>query len=665
MDDSSRYNYVDAIIDSAEAELNKTGQNAYHLVLRKEESISALIFWASHCYEIEISKDVFGMVGTYHWALYRLPGVGQELIAFLNLSEIFDESYLFGYVKGEPFDQRFLFSLPFEDYEEQWKEAGAIGAKFGQLIREDLEGMPSTLEKSSTRSNQVQYVIFNAYNSQDLVVRHHGEKFFNELIALCLKSLPDLQFLGIRKAEGKLSHFLLFEFSFRNIKYVLWCSRTLDDDEEGLSSDDALTAPGWNTWNFYHLGPDFDQRDAVSPGYYKDLSNMKGAALKANLVQLVTQSIRLHQGLESDEASGIDLQVVGNKGAKIGRPSVAPMKKWLDSEIKLADTFPAPIGKPQYGQLLDSRVPAELLALYSINQTDMKAAKRDSVKLLEMEWITWENKSRLVAKHSSQLRSLAEARFDSRFPEHAALVDKFSTRSSDVGSNISAYSWFISLGTVIFALVSSNLLFVIPGVMAILVSSGYRRTKYKPGYRARSLDAARVELVESFFKMYKEQFAMQVEEFATLAFGNNQEDWVKSTQGKWIPLGPRPVHPQRELTPQEAELFVSDHLIYLGARSVKLTRYSRDGGIDVESETVVVQVKHQKNPVGVKVVREILGVAASLSKRAAVFSKAGFTKEAEIFGQESGVLLFQYLPELKGFTALSRKVLELGFDSLD
>ncbi|WP_395242695.1 restriction endonuclease [Agromyces sp. MMS24-K17] len=63
---------------------------------------------------------------------------------------------------------------------------------------------------------------------------------------------------------------------------------------------------------------------------------------------------------------------------------------------------------------------------------------------------------------------------------------------------------------------------------------------------------------------------------------------------------------------------------------------------DVDSEAVVVSVKHQTAPVGLKPVREIAGVAAAEGKRSLVFTCSGYIQQAEAFASSAGVALLVY-----------------------
>lgn len=87
----------------------------------------------------------------------------------------------------------------------------------------------------------------------------------------------------------------------------------------------------------------------------------------------------------------------------------------------------------------------------------------------------------------------------------------------------------------------------------------------------------------------------------------------------------------------------------LGWVDADVTRYSRDGGVDVETEHHVVQCKHydERGYVGAREVREIFGVAQIEQKQSAVITSGRFTREATEFAARAGIALI-HLDELNG-----------------
>lgn len=88
---------------------------------------------------------------------------------------------------------------------------------------------------------------------------------------------------------------------------------------------------------------------------------------------------------------------------------------------------------------------------------------------------------------------------------------------------------------------------------------------------------------------------------------------------------------------------------------VKLTPYSRDGGIDIylsrAGENTIVQCKRYNNPVGVAAVRELFGVLQSTqAHRAILVSTGGFTKGVREFVRDKPIELLdlQQIIDLQG-----------------
>lgn len=103
-----------------------------------------------------------------------------------------------------------------------------------------------------------------------------------------------------------------------------------------------------------------------------------------------------------------------------------------------------------------------------------------------------------------------------------------------------------------------------------------------------------------------------------------------------------PVATVTTLTPREAENFCAAWLVRLGHLDAQVTRFSRDGGIDVEAKNVIAQVKHQQSNVGVKPIRELHGVAVVSSKKAVFFTLTGYSSDALDFAHKISMPLFVY-----------------------
>jgi hypothetical protein len=81
------------------------------------------------------------------------------------------------------------------------------------------------------------------------------------------------------------------------------------------------------------------------------------------------------------------------------------------------------------------------------------------------------------------------------------------------------------------------------------------------------------------------------------------------------------------------------HWGYVGAVE---TPPSRDGGIDVVSETAIAQVKDTKAKVGPDAVQQLSGIAAVENKAALFFARTGYTAGARAFALRARVALFSF-----------------------
>jgi HJR/Mrr/RecB family endonuclease len=106
------------------------------------------------------------------------------------------------------------------------------------------------------------------------------------------------------------------------------------------------------------------------------------------------------------------------------------------------------------------------------------------------------------------------------------------------------------------------------------------------------------------------------------------------------------------LTPQHFETAVSLRLEEEGYR-VSVTKYSKDGGVDIEAtdqdgRAVIVQAKRYTKNVGVSVVREMIGVRESRENRphTIIYSLAGFSRDARRLAAEAGIELRDVKQEL-------------------
>ena len=126
------------------------------------------------------------------------------------------------------------------------------------------------------------------------------------------------------------------------------------------------------------------------------------------------------------------------------------------------------------------------------------------------------------------------------------------------------------------------------------------------------------------------------EEVVIYGESTNADLFAKSDSNPGQPL-PRVVRDYRE-----AEELARDWIKFFGYPDAEVTADGADGGIDVESEEIVAQVKFQALPVGRPVLQALLGVAPHVRKLPFFFSSSGYTAAAVSFAEEAGIPVFQF-----------------------
>lgn len=189
----------------------------------------------------------------------------------------------------------------------------------------------------------------------------------------------------------------------------------------------------------------------------------------------------------------------------------------------------------------------------------------------------------------------------------------------------------------------------------------YGKAARNPYATSRSLDYVSIDIriLNNKVEEFVDEALLEISETDSIAY--DLDYWVGNLQGKWVPLAPKPRPAREDMTPRVAEDYCCEFLKFYGAEGADVTRYSQDGGVDVVANYYAAQVKHQKSPIGVKVVRETFAVAVSLKKIGVVMGKSGFTADAISFAEDNGVLLFSYYPKHLGHTKESGRVLISGF----
>jgi hypothetical protein len=129
---------------------------------------------------------------------------------------------------------------------------------------------------------------------------------------------------------------------------------------------------------------------------------------------------------------------------------------------------------------------------------------------------------------------------------------------------------------------------------------------------------------------------------------------VSSVRFSWLNSRVRPPAQPYGVSDYGAERLVGDWLTYLGCQGVVVTQGSKDGGVDVETESQVCQVKcYKKQAVSVQEVREIFGVASAVGKKAMVFTSSDLTAAASEFANQVGVIAVRFNVEKSLLSALN------------
>ena len=117
-----------------------------------------------------------------------------------------------------------------------------------------------------------------------------------------------------------------------------------------------------------------------------------------------------------------------------------------------------------------------------------------------------------------------------------------------------------------------------------------------------------------------------------------------------------------ELNPDSFEWYCAEWCVYLGHQNVRVTRSTKDGGIDVHGDGFIAQAKLQEIPVGVKAIRELAGlVSIRTGALGYFFTVNGYSPQAVLEGNELGLALFTLRPfssEIKAASDLALLILE-------
>lgn len=154
-----------------------------------------------------------------------------------------------------------------------------------------------------------------------------------------------------------------------------------------------------------------------------------------------------------------------------------------------------------------------------------------------------------------------------------------------------------------------------------------RRNKAERLERRQARDATRVE-----------QLSAQI-----AAMSADAERRTRQRQEKMLArhVPPPPAQPFG-VSDEGAEALVCAWVRHLGARDAEVTRFSGDGGIDVESAFYVIQVKNYSGSVPIESIRALHGVATVEKKRALFFTSGTVSREGVSFADRARIGLVHY-----------------------
>lgn len=114
----------------------------------------------------------------------------------------------------------------------------------------------------------------------------------------------------------------------------------------------------------------------------------------------------------------------------------------------------------------------------------------------------------------------------------------------------------------------------------------------------------------------------------------------------FVPGGPAPMPQPYGVSHEGAEYLVAEWVRYLGEADSEITRFVSDGGVDVQSQHYIAQVKNYSGTVGVAEVRELGGVASIDGRKPLFFTSGSYAAGAIEFAERSGMALFVYDAQL-------------------
>ena len=151
--------------------------------------------------------------------------------------------------------------------------------------------------------------------------------------------------------------------------------------------------------------------------------------------------------------------------------------------------------------------------------------------------------------------------------------------------------------------------------------------------------------------MFLAQKAKQAERESALEAKRAQEELAileqryppKSALGDWLAARQRPAPQPYGVSNQGAELLVADWLVFLGERSVEVTKQSGDGGVDVLTADYCCQVKNYTSQnVSSPEVRDLYGTAISKGRKPLLFTATALTPDASSFANSNSIAVVRF-----------------------
>ena len=132
----------------------------------------------------------------------------------------------------------------------------------------------------------------------------------------------------------------------------------------------------------------------------------------------------------------------------------------------------------------------------------------------------------------------------------------------------------------------------------------------------------------------------------------------------WLDFRVRPEKQPFGVSHEGAEHLVAEWLEYLGHSNVEVTQFIGDGGVDVETDDLVVQVKNYgQGGVSSSELRDLLGTATAAGRGAALFTSSRLTKDARAFAESNNIACIAYdakLSQLSPLTLAGQRLLDQG-----